>query len=113
MFPKLLPLIAKYDLHPDIVEEIQRGNLEFVHEDDDKQFGCLVFEIPTLRERKSAAFLHWHGPDPTTWAMEGIRFYAQRENDGRGSDNLWSPRGKDYEKNVDDFLCWLHLELDE
>lgn len=118
---KLAALVEKYAVHEDILEEIRQGSLEFLAESEGD---CpeLTFAIPELSERDSSAILHWHGMDPKTWSLGNIRFYAQREYDGHGDEELWSPeRGEDddqpfskYEDdgNVESFISWLHDKLE-
>jgi len=105
-------LAAKYELNDDIIKEVKNGNLRFVHETGDPAFPELVFDIPALNERKSAAYLHWSQADRNKWALGGLRFYVQREHDGGGSDDLFSPESDDHEANVDAFIAWLHAELE-
>ena len=110
--PELTALIQKYELHPDIVQELENETIQFVHESKDGKE--LVFEIPGLRDHNSGVYLTWHGSDPKTWALEGIRFSVSREYDANADEDLFTPGTEtNHDYNVDEFISWLNSELDD
>lgn len=111
-------LALKYELHPDVLKLVEDGTLEFIHEAGERvpEHGTrstkLVFAVPALRDHDSDAFLNWHGPDPKTWDLEGIRFRVDREYDDAGDQDLFTPESdRSYEYNVDELVEWLKSQV--
>ena len=114
-----------FELHPKIIKELKKGNLEFCS--CNKEGKKLSFWIPKLAERKTTAMFYWHGPDHKTWDMGSIRLWAENDYEDGDSQELWSPEhghkedgsgtgrphtAEEHEQNVEDFIYWLHTEVE-